>query len=171
MTGSLVAGFGAALAATVLTTITSALLFGGSQLENVVMVYLLGIVLVSLRWGLWPSLLSAVLAIVSFDFFFIPPLHTFAVRDTRHIPTFAVIFIVAVVISGLTKRVRDQEIVRTRLAEQAQVRPLGELSDQPLDLIRGCAPRLRHARRLSGRRRRAEVRIQAAGRCGGQVGR
>ena len=72
------------------------------------MVYLLGIVLVAMRFGYGPSLLSSVLSIITLDFFFVPPYYSFAVSDMRHIVTFAVMFVVAVVISNLTKRIRDQ---------------------------------------------------------------
>jgi two-component system, OmpR family, sensor histidine kinase KdpD len=106
------------IAATAMITGTTGLgrmAFASAQLADVVMLYLLGIVLVSLRWGLWPSLLTAVLSVFALDYFFIPPFHTFAVSDMSHVTTFAVMFIVAVVISGLTKRVRDQaEAARER---------------------------------------------------------
>jgi two-component system sensor histidine kinase KdpD len=82
--------------------------FGHELLPDVVMVYLLAVVVVSMRFGYVPSLLSAVLSVVAFDFFFVPPYFSFAVSDLRHILTFAVMFLVAVVISHLTKRVRDQ---------------------------------------------------------------
>ncbi len=82
--------------------------FGPQQLADVVMIYLLGIVLVALRFGYGPSLLAAVLSVLLFDFFFIPPFYTFAVRDLSHVVTFGVMFLVALVISGLTQRVRAQ---------------------------------------------------------------
>ena len=82
--------------------------FGPSKLADAVMVYLLAIVLVSLRFGYGPSLFAAVLSIGCFDFFFIPPFYTFAVRDLSHVVTFGVMFFVAWVISGLTQRVRAQ---------------------------------------------------------------
>jgi two-component system, OmpR family, sensor histidine kinase KdpD len=82
--------------------------FGARQLADTVMVYLLGIVVVSMRFGYGPSLLAAVLSVLCFDFFFIPPLYTLAVRDLSHIVTFGVMFMVALVISGLTQRVRAQ---------------------------------------------------------------
>ena len=84
------------------------LLFGQAQLPDVVMVHLLGIVLVAMRFGYGPSLLAAVLSVLTVDFFFVPPYFSFAVSDVRHIVTFAVMFVVAVVISGLAKRIRDQ---------------------------------------------------------------
>ncbi len=102
------AGLGAAVASAVLATLAGQLIFGRTQLADVVMAYLFGIILVSLRWGLVPSLFAAVVSVFSFDFFFIPPYHQLAVADLQHIVTFAVMFLVAAIISGLTERVRDQ---------------------------------------------------------------
>ena len=82
--------------------------FGRSQLADVVMVFLLGIVVVSLRLGYGPSLLAAVVSVLVYDFFFIPPYYSFAVTDLSHVVTFGVMLLVAVVISSLTQRVRDQ---------------------------------------------------------------
>ncbi len=42
------------------------------------------------------------------DFLFVPPYLSFAVSDFQHIVMFAVMFVVAVVISNLTRRVRVQ---------------------------------------------------------------
>ena len=108
-------GYAAAGASAALATFIGQFLLGRTQLADVVMVYLLGIVLVSLRWGLAPSLLAAVMSVIGFDVFFIPPYNTIAVTDLRHVVTFAVMFFVAAVISGLTKRVRGQaEAARER---------------------------------------------------------
>ena len=94
-------------------TVLGHVVFAGSaQLADVVMTYLLAIVLISLRWGLASSLCASVLAVLTLDYFFIPPFNTFAVSDVSHIPLFGVMFIVGVVISLLTKRVRDQAEVR-----------------------------------------------------------
>ena len=81
--------------------------FGRSQLADVVMVFLLGIVIVSLRLGYGPSLFAAVVSVLVYDFFFIPPFYSFAVTDLSHVVTFGVMLLVAVVISSLTQRVRD----------------------------------------------------------------
>ena len=105
----------AGVASAAIATTVGALVFGRTQLADVVMVYLFGIVLVSLRWGIVPSTFAAVLSVFCFDFFFIPPYYTFAVADLRHVVTFAVMLLVATIITGLTKRVRDQgEAARER---------------------------------------------------------
>ena len=81
---------------------------GAHQLADVAMLYVLAIVLVSLRWRLLPSLLAAVLSMGVLDYCFIPPARTFAMHDITHVATFAVLFVVSIVISSLTRRVRDQ---------------------------------------------------------------
>jgi two-component system, OmpR family, sensor histidine kinase KdpD len=89
--------------------------FPFSELANLVMVYLLGIVAVAMRHGRGPSLFAAVLSVAAFDFFFVPPFFTFAVSDTRYLFTFAVMLLVGLVISSLTVRIRRQaEAARDR---------------------------------------------------------
>ncbi len=82
--------------------------FGRSQLADIVMIFLLGVVIVSMRFGFGASLLAAVLSVLIVDFVFVPPYMSFAVSDFSHVVTFGVMFLVAVVISHLTRRIRDQ---------------------------------------------------------------
>jgi two-component system sensor histidine kinase KdpD len=84
-------------------------------LVNIVMVYLLGVVAVSLWLGQGPSILASFLSVAAFDFFFVPPLLTFAVEDTQYLLTFAVMLVTGLTISTLTARVRLQaEAARRR---------------------------------------------------------
>ena len=121
-------GYFASMVAVAFVTVLGRVAFtGAAQLADVVMVYLLAIVLVSLRWGLGPSLAASVFAVLALDFFFIPPFNTLAVTDMTHIPTFGVMFLVAVIISGLTKRVRDQaEAAREREIRTASLYSLSD---------------------------------------------
>jgi len=82
---------------------------------NIVMVYLLGVVATSLRFGRGPSILASFLSVAAFDFFFVEPLFSFAVTDTQYLFTFAVMLATGLVISTLTTRVKAQaEIARKR---------------------------------------------------------
>jgi len=103
-TSGIVAGVVAVAAATLI----SRALLGPERLADVVMVYLLGIIVVSMQWGLLPSLVAAFFSVIAVDFFFVPPFYTFAVSDVGHLVTFGVMMLVGTVISGLTNRVRDQ---------------------------------------------------------------
>ena len=73
--------------------------------SQLIMVYLLGIVVVATRLGRGPSILASVLSVAAFDFFFVPPFFTFAVSDVQYLVTFAVMLVVALVISTLTTRI------------------------------------------------------------------
>jgi two-component system, OmpR family, sensor histidine kinase KdpD len=100
--------YGQAAGVVALATGVSWLLAPVSELSNIVMVYLLGIVIVAMRTGRGPSLLAAVLSVAAFDFFFVPPYFTLAVTDARYLFTFLVMLIVGLVISSLTVRTRAQ---------------------------------------------------------------
>lgn len=78
------------------------------DLANVVMIYLLGVVIVAGRYSRGPAILASVLSVAAFDFFFVPPQWTFAVSDTQYLVTFAVMLGVALFISTLTVRIRQQ---------------------------------------------------------------
>jgi two-component system, OmpR family, sensor histidine kinase KdpD len=77
-------------------------------LPDIVMVYLVAIILVAVRVGRGPSVLAAALSVAAYDFFFVPPRFTFAVSDSRHVLTFVMMFVVGIMLSELTVRVRTQ---------------------------------------------------------------
>ncbi len=79
------------------------------SLPDIVMLYLLVIMVAAFRFDRGPSLAAAGLSVAVYDFFFVPPYHTFSVGDTRHFLTFAVMFAVGIAISSLTSRLRRQE--------------------------------------------------------------
>lgn len=143
----------AAVAAPAASTVLGQFVFGRTQLADVAMIFLLGIVLVSLRWGLVASSLAVVLSVLAFDFFFVPPFHTLAVADVSHLVTFAVMFVVATVITSLTRRVRDQariaserELrVRTEQVKNALLSSVSHDLRTPLAVITGAASTLRDA--------------------------
>jgi two-component system sensor histidine kinase KdpD len=82
---------------------------------NLIMVYLVGIVFIAIRYGRGPSVFASVLSVLAFDFFFVPPYLTFAVSDTQYVITFAVMLLVALTISNMTIRIKEQaEAARDR---------------------------------------------------------
>ncbi|CAN5632442.1 sensor histidine kinase KdpD [soil metagenome] len=101
-------GYAFAVLTVAVSTTLAWLLFGRGELSDVVMADLLGIVLVSMRFGYGPSILATILGVLTLDFFFVPPYLSFSVSDLRHVVTFAVMFVVALVTSRLNKRIHDQ---------------------------------------------------------------
>lgn len=75
---------------------------------NLAMFYLLGVVAVAMRSSRRVAFFASVLSVAAFDFFCVPPYLTFGVSDSEYILTFAVMLVVALVISSLTVRIRLQ---------------------------------------------------------------
>jgi two-component system sensor histidine kinase KdpD len=82
---------------------------------NLVMLYLLAVVVIAFRRGLKPAIFTAIVGVLAFDFFFIPPYMNFRVSDTEYLITFAGMIIVGALISLLVTRSREH-------AEAAQAR-------------------------------------------------
>src|SRR2546429_8921270 len=132
------------------------LMFPRFELANIVMVYLLGVVVVAMRFGRAASVLASLLSVAAFDFFFVPPYFTFAVSDSQYLITFLVMFVVALVISGLTVRTRDQaEAART---QERRTAALFSLSRE-LAAAREITPLLEAAVRHPGEGFRGRIRI------------
>lgn len=89
---------------------------------NIVMIFLAGVAIVAARFGRAASVVSAVLSVLVFDFFFVPKRLTFAVSDTEYVITFAVMLGIGLVISELTSRLKAQ-----LSASQQQERRTAEL--------------------------------------------
>lgn len=93
----------------------------GLAITNVVLVYILGVMAVSLlTTGYLYSLLSSMLSVLVFNFFFTEPylsLHS----SPDYFATFAVMFAVALLSSSLTSRVKAQSIQTANKAYQTEV--------------------------------------------------
>lgn len=120
------------IGAVALCTAVAAFLFGVLEPTNVAMLYLLTATVCSVRLGRGPSALAAVLSVAAFDFFFVAPRLTFAITDSEYLITFGVMLSVALVISTLTARLRDQSrLSRSRERRTAALYQVGR------DLVEG----------------------------------
>lgn len=101
-------GYVAALAACLLIALFSTPLLAVLELSNIIMLFLLVVVGVSLRYGSGPAVLAALLGIALFDFFFVLPRFSFAVSDVEYLVTLMVMLVVALVIGQLMARLKAQ---------------------------------------------------------------
>ena len=77
-------------------------------LENVDLIFLTAIVGIAVRYGLWPSLLATVLASLSYNFFFLPPIYTFTITDPTNIAAFLAFMLLSILVSNLAARGQSQ---------------------------------------------------------------
>ncbi len=94
--------YGLAVAAVAAVALLATPLRDVLELANIVMLFLLAVLFAAIKLGRGPALLTAVLSVAAFDFFFVPPRLTFAVSDAQYLVTFAVMLAVALSIAHLT---------------------------------------------------------------------
>ncbi|QFY44385.1 sensor histidine kinase KdpD [Candidatus Methylospira mobilis] len=75
---------------------------------SILMIYLLGVLLVAIRYGRGPSILASFSSAALFAFFYAPPIFSFMISDQENMIGLLVMLVVAVITSGLTGKVRAQ---------------------------------------------------------------
>jgi K+-sensing histidine kinase KdpD len=107
---------------------------------DLVMLYMLAIGASAVLFGRGPSIAGSALSVLAYDFFFVPPTHTFAIADQHYVLTFAMMFVVGLLTSGLTLRVRRGQVEAMRSALLSSV---SHDLRTPLATITGAATTLR----------------------------
>ncbi|MBP2662561.1 MAG: kdpD 3 [Firmicutes bacterium] len=103
---------------------------GREQLEqvNIALLYLLPVLFSAVWWGRWPSYVTAVVGVLTFDFLFTPPVMTFAVSDIRYLWSFIIFLVVSFSIGRRTELLRKEvQLARQR---ETSVRTLYDFSRQ-----------------------------------------
>jgi two-component system, OmpR family, sensor histidine kinase KdpD len=118
------------------------------QASDLAMLYLLAGVAVASWYRQGVAILATVLSIGAFDYMFVPPYYTFSVHNAAYFVTFAVMFAVALVMSRLTSRVREQ--AEDALERERRTAALYELSRE-LAETEGSRDQLAVAARHLGR--------------------
>jgi two-component system sensor histidine kinase KdpD len=94
--------------------------------------YVLAVVPVAVLWGLGLATAVSVASLLAFNWFFLPPTHTFSLRDSQNWVALAVYLVTGVVVSALAAR------ARRRAAEARQrEREAAALAAVAGDLLRG----------------------------------
>jgi two-component system sensor histidine kinase KdpD len=133
----------ASVIAIAVTTLLGLAVYRYVDLPDIAMLYVIAIVLAALA-GRGPAFLASSLAVLSFNFCFIPPRFTFAVADTRHMLTIGVMFGAGLTISTLMVRLRQQELrARTEELRSSLLSVVSHDMRTPLAVITGAATSLR----------------------------
>jgi two-component system sensor histidine kinase KdpD len=93
---------------------------------NLIVLYLLAVVLAAFYLGRGPAIITSILGVAAFDYFFVPPFLTLAISDTEYLLTFLGLLAVGLVISQLTSLVREQaEAAKQREVQTVALYELG----------------------------------------------
>jgi two-component system sensor histidine kinase KdpD len=104
--------------------------------------YLIGVLVVATRWGLTEALLASFLAVLCFNFFFLPPLRTWTIADPQNWVAFFAFLATAIIASQLSARARqrtqealDRQKEMERLYALSRAILLADASDAPAKRI------------------------------------
>jgi K+-sensing histidine kinase KdpD len=133
------------------------------QIADLVMIFPLGVLAISVRFGIGPAIFTAVTAVLAFDFLFVPPTLTLAVPDVRSALTLTMMLTVATVSCVLAEQLRRQVEQARHQAEVERLRNalLSALSHDlrtPLTALVGASTAL-YEDKLDERERREFARM------------
>ncbi len=100
---------------------------------NRAMVFLLGVVIVAIRYGRGPAITAAIANVLVFDFFFVPPYLSFSVSDAQYLFTFGVMLGIGLLISTLTAQVRER--LRATQQQEQRTAALYRLTKQMSEVV------------------------------------
>src|SRR5688500_5895697 len=80
---------------------------------TVALIYLLVVLFLAILWRSGPAMLASVLAMLCFNFFFLPSFHTFSIADPQNWLALAVFLVAAIAVGQLSARAK-------RRAEEAE---------------------------------------------------
>ncbi|MEK6795986.1 MAG: DUF4118 domain-containing protein [Spirochaetota bacterium] len=78
-------------------------------LQDIVLIYLMPILVSSLFGGMIAGIAASVIAVLCYNFFFVPPIFTFTIADPHYLLTFGVLSAVGIATSILSDRIRRQK--------------------------------------------------------------
>ena len=98
----------ATLALVWLATIALVVIKQFAAFDPITLIYLLPVVVAATRWGIVSAVIAAVAGAAAADFFFIPPLYTFWIRDPQNVVDLILFLVVALVTGNLAARLKKE---------------------------------------------------------------
>ncbi len=115
------AGYLAALAAVTLVSLFIGLALGGARIANISMLYLIGVFAVAIAYGRGPAVLASLAAFLTFDWFFVEPLHAITVSNPDEWVALLLFLLTAIVTGQLTAAVRRRALEAEQREREAAV--------------------------------------------------
>lgn len=112
------------LAAIIMTGLATAVAVGFDNVvtvPNLSLVFVIPVVVAAVTFGLWPSLCSAILGALAYNFFLIEPRYSLAVDDPANIWAIGLLFVVGCIASAVASIARRKADDAARLRRQAAI--------------------------------------------------
>ncbi len=104
-------GYAVSLGLVLLVTLLGMAIFARGNITNIGLLFLIPVMVAATRYGLRTGIITGLVSSLAYNFFFIPPTHTFTIEDPQNLITVLVLLGVAIVGSQLASRVREQALL------------------------------------------------------------
>lgn len=108
-----------AVGACALTTLITLPMLDAIDPANIILLFVLAVTAVAALWGRGPAALASFLSVACFNFFFVAPRFSFSVSNAEYLITFAVMLLVSLLISYLSKAYRQKALEAEQRAGEA----------------------------------------------------
>jgi K+-sensing histidine kinase KdpD len=143
--GDLLVGLLASAGAVVFVTAAIAVVKRWVPVLSLGVLYIFAVLPVAIFWGLGLACLVSVASMLAFNCFFLPPTHTFQLRDGANWAVLAVYLVTAVVVSALAARARRRAELAEAREREASARAAAELEAEALRRSDALKTALLHA--------------------------
>jgi PAS domain S-box-containing protein len=127
------AGYATAILGVAVATAVLAPLHAALSTTTVALAFLLVVLFVATVWGRWPATVASGLAVLSFNFFFLPPIYTFTIGDPENWVALAAFLVTALTAGHLAEGAKRRSAAAAAArAVSAYNRSLIEASLDPL---------------------------------------
>jgi two-component system sensor histidine kinase KdpD len=130
--GDFLVGVLASAGAVVLVTAAIAVIKRWVPVLSLGVLYVFAVLPVAVIWGLGLATAVSIASMLAFNWFFLPPTHTFQLRDGANWAVLAVYLVTAVVVSALAARARRRAELAEAREREAAARAAAELEAEAL---------------------------------------
>jgi K+-sensing histidine kinase KdpD len=116
-----VVGYLASFAMTAVATIVAVGVDSAVTIPNLSLIFVVPVIVAGIGFGLGPSLCSAILGALAYNFFLTEPRYSLAVDDPANIWAIGLLFVVGLIVSGIAFTSRRRAMDSARLRRQAMV--------------------------------------------------
>ncbi len=78
--------------------------------SSLVYIYLIATIVSALLFGVWPSIFTSIISLLTYDFFFTEPRYSFSMNDPKEIINLLVFLFTAIIVGQLVKVVKKQNV-------------------------------------------------------------
>jgi two-component system, OmpR family, sensor histidine kinase KdpD len=89
-------------------------------ISNIALVFLMAVLASAITYGLWPAIVTSLVSVLAYNFFFLPPLYTLTIADPDNVVALFFFAVVAIIASNLTSRVRNQAVAARQRAKATE---------------------------------------------------